>query len=312
MSMDDEALYIRCRKCRANLDASELEPFSVVPCPVCGTELRIPKRFGRYLLDRVCGRGSFTTVYRAIDPRLARWVAVKMLNCAPADAEEQGKRFFAEAKLVAKLNHPNILPIYDCGQIDGQPYLTARYMSGGDLGALIDSGKPPTPMQMVKIAADIATALDYAYQTEHVVHHDVNPSNILLADPDEVRLGDFDIADIREPGDQSTPCTGWATPAYVSPERLLSGGEDIRGDIFSLGVTIYEALGWGGPFGESEDPEELYELRRDMAFSKLSEINNMVPEALSDLVSRMLAFSPDDRPGYAELIAELMRILDNG
>lgn len=313
MSRNDEALYISCRKCRATLDASDMEPFSVVPCPVCGTELRIPRRFGRYLLDRVCGQGEHTTIYRAIDPQLARWVAVKVLDRdTGSDTEELGKHFFAEAKLVAKLNHPNVLPIYDCGRVDGRPYLVARYMSGGDLGALIDAVKPPAPAQLLKIAVAVAEGLDYAYRTAKVVHHDVNPSNILLADPDEVRLGDFDMADIREPGDLATPCSGWATPAYVSPERLFSGGEDLRGDVFSLGVTIYEALGGGVPFAESEDPEELYEFRRDMAFPKLSEVNTMVPEELSVLISRMLAFAPEDRPDYPELIEALTRIIDSG
>ena len=307
MNNESESLRIRCRNCGVHLDAGEMEPFSIVPCPVCGTKLRIPRRFDRYLLDRVCGRGTYTVIYRAIDPQLARWVALKVLDTGTdGDAAGMGERFFAEAKLVAKLNHPAILPVYNCGVAEGRPFLVTRYMAGGDLGKRRSSRTLPPLEKLLEIISAVAGGLQYANRTAGVVHHDVKPSNILLAGDDEVRLGDFDLADVRRHGDITTPCAaGWVRPAYASPERLLTGGEDCRGDIFSLGVTLYELLGGGMPFGYEGGPEELYERRREMAFPALCTVNPEVPEPLSDLATRMLDFAPENRPGYPELLAEL-------
>ena len=304
--MSDSALLkISCRQCKTRLDVSDLEPFSVVNCPVCGTRLRVPKRFDRYLLEKVCGHGSCTTVYRALDPQLSRRVAVKVLDASNDDADELGRRFLDEAKLVAHLNHPGILPIYNCGVCEGRTYLVTRFMEKGDLGAMMKRGELPPTTELLAFVATAAEALQYANRTAKVVHHDVKPSNILLSEGGEARLGDFDLADIREFGDQSPCAVGWGSPAYISPERLYTGGEDVRGDIFSLGATLYELLTGRAPFGVEGEPEELYERRQAMAFPELNTLRPELPESLSDLISHMLDFEPDCRPSYPEVIREL-------
>ena len=294
---ESEPLRICCRNCRTRLDVSELEPFSVVECPVCGTHLRIPKRFERYILEKPCGSGSSTTVYRALDPRLDRRVAVKVLNRVDAESEELGQRFLSEAKLVASLNHPGILPVYNCGIFEGQPYLVTRFMEWGDLEDWMRHRDLPPPSTLLRIIASIAGALQYAYAKAKIVHHDVKPANIMLSTDYESRLGDFDLADIREPGDFS-PCIGWGSLGYISPERLYLGGEDARGDVFSLGATLYELLTGEAPFGLEGEPTELYERRRDMAFPALSTLRPELPKGLSDLVTSMLDFAPDRRPSH--------------
>ncbi|MBQ6352545.1 MAG: serine/threonine protein kinase [Lentisphaeria bacterium] len=304
MSDAPAELRISCRNCGARLDVSELEPFTVIECPGCGTRLRIPKRFDRYILEKVCGRGTNTVVYRAQDPRLGRRVAVKVLNASGSDAEELGERFLAEAKLVARLNHPGILPIYNCAKLDGKPYLVTRFMEWGDLENLRARGELPPSGTLLRIVTRIAEALQYANQSAKVVHHDVKPGNILLAQDYEARLGDFDLADVRELRDLS-PCLGWGTPAYTSPERLYHGGEDVRGDIFSLGVTLYDLLGGALPFGGEGNTDELYERRREMAFPALSTLRPELPRELSDLVTSMLDFSPERRPGYVAILRVL-------
>lgn len=301
---ESEMLKICCRNCRTRLDVSELEPFSIVECPVCGTHLRIPKRFDRYILEKPCGNGSSTTVYRALDPQLSRRVAVKILNDDVEDADELGRHFFAEARLVAKLNHPGILPIYNCGVRNRRPFLVMRYMERGDLGEMMLNGGLPPLGTLLEMIAVIADALQYAYRTAEIVHHDVKPSNILVAAGDEARLGDFDLADVREFDDQS-PCVGWGSPAYVSPERLYTGGEDLRGDVFSLGATLYELLSGRPPFSTDGDAKELYERRRAMDFPELNTLRPDLPQRLSDLVSHMLDFEPVCRPGYSEIIRDL-------
>ena len=302
---DGSSLKISCRQCKSRLDVGELEPFSVVDCPVCGARLRVPKRFDRYILEKVCGHGSSTTVYRALDPQLSRRVAVKVLEAGGDDAGELGQRFLAEAKLVAKLNHPAILPVYNCGVCDGKYYLVTRYMELGDLGAMQKRGELPPTGKLLGIVAAVAEALQYANRTAKVVHHDVKPSNIFLAEGGEARLGDFDLADVREDEDQSPCVVGWGSPAYVSPERLYSGGEDVRGDVFSLGATLYELLSGRTPFGVEGEPEELYERRRAMGFPELYTLRSDLPETLSNLVFHMLEFEPECRPGYPEIIREL-------
>ena len=298
---------ISCRNCRTKLDASELEPFSQVPCPVCGTMLRIPRRFDRYLLEKVCGIGGMSKIYRAIDPQLERRVAIKILNPAEGTPEESARLFFNEAKLIAGLDHPGIVPVYQCGIAENSPFLVMRYLAGGDLERMLKRGTlPPRPVVMGFLAT-IADALLFILNEAQLVHHDIKPSNILLDGEGGAQLGDFDLADKREFGDVETPCEEWGSPGYISPERLYSGGEDFRGDIFSLGVTIYELLAGTTPFGIEGKEEELYERRRQMKFAPLADAASGVSAELSGLVGRMLAFDAADRPGYPEILKVLRR-----
>lgn len=302
MNGDAGELKISCPKCGVHLEVSELEPFSEAECPLCGTKFIVPKRFDRYLLEKVCGDGSCTTIYRAYDSRLSRHVAVKILNeTVEAERQEFSQNFLSEAKLVSSLSHPGILPVYDCGVCENRQFLVLRYMAGGDLGRALRKKTLPETNTLLRMFSTVAEALDYSFRNFGVVHHDVKPAN-MLTDGDEVRLGDFDLADIRAEGDVTTPCAGWGTPAYVSPERLFSGGEDQRGDIFSLGASLYELFSGRAPFGIEGEVEELYERRREMAFPALCNVRPELPRALSDLVSGMLEFMIGNRPGYAETI----------
>ena len=305
MNASEEPLKISCPKCGVHLDVSDLEPFGEAACPLCGAAFTVPKRFDRYLLEQVCGDGSCTTIYRARDLRLSRYVAIKILNeTVDAERVEFSQNFLSEAKLVSSLSHPGILPIYDCGVCDGRQFLVSRYMAGGDLGRALQKKTLPDTATLLHMFATVADALDWSFRHAGVVHHDVKPANMLI-DGSEVRLGDFDLADIREDGDVNTPCAGWGTPAYVSPERLFSGGEDHRGDIFSLGASLYELLSGRAPFGIEGEVEELYERRREMAFPALSNLRPDLPRQLSDLVTGMLEFMIGNRPGYAEIIRAL-------
>lgn len=303
---EPEPVKVFCRGCHAKLDVSDLEPFSFFPCPDCGTRLRVPKRFDRYLLEKICGYGGMSKVYRAIEPELARRVAVKILNPG-SEADDGGTRFLAEARLVARVNHPGIIPIYNCGVFEAQPFLVMRYMESGSLEQWQKEGSLPEVRQIAVWLRNIVEGLDFALRREKIVHHDVKPGNILISAENEAKLGDFDLADVRDEGDSLTLCDGWGSPAYVSPERLLYGGEDFRGDIFSMGVTIYELMGGVLPFGVNGEPEELLDRRSAGVARTLAELNPEVTPELSALVGRMMSYAPEDRPDYAEVIAELKR-----
>ncbi len=313
-SAEQIPVKVFCRNCHAKLDLSMFEPFSFVDCPECGTQLRVPERFDRYLLEKVCGIGGMSRVFRAIEPELARRVAVKILN---ADTEaEEAARFLDEAKIVAKINHPGVIPVYHCGSYHGKKFLAMRFMENGSLEQLIKSAEqPPEPIMVCRWILAVAEGLEFAFRQEKLVHHDIKPGNILLTAENEAKLGDFDLADTREAGDMTTLCYGWGSPGYVSPERLLYGGEDHLGDIFSLGVTLYELLTQELPFGIKGEPEELLELRSTGMYRKLSEIRPDLPGILTELVAQMLTYVPEGRPEYPELIEtlrECILLLENG
>jgi serine/threonine protein kinase len=304
MSDINTKVRISCRNCRTKLDASDIAPFSTVPCPQCGSLLRIPRRFDRYLLEKICGIGGMSKIYRAIDPDLGRRVAIKILDPDP-DVEDQGKLFFQEAKLLAGILHPGVMPIYSSGISEGCPFLVMRYMAGGDFEKLMKHNRMPTCAQTLKILAFISETLRYLWQNYRIVHHDIKPSNILFDEKGAVQLGDFDLANVIVEGAEVQPCEEWGSPGYISPERIYSGVEDHRGDIFSFGVTIYELLTKVTPFGIKGSEQELYDRRKENNFKALSELNPLISAEFSDAVGAMLAFEPEKRPGYDEITAAL-------
>lgn len=308
---EPEPIKVFCRGCKAKLDMSGLEPFSRVACPECGTILRVPMRFERYLLEKLCGRGGMSCVYRAIDPQLARRVAVKILDPANEDVKSEEEHFLAEAKIVSRLSHPGIIPVYNCGIWENQAFMAMRFMDNGSLEhhlkARTLSSRPVLLGQLTVIAEGLA----YAHG-RGVAHHDVKPGNILLTKEGEAKLGDFDLADVSVGKGFASVRGGFASPAYVSPERVFFGAEDYRGDIFSLGVTIYELLAGSPPFGIVGEPEDLLERRNRKEYPPLAKLSINCPVELSDLVDRMLAYSPDERPEYPEIIRILREAAEKG
>jgi len=305
-----EPVKIFCRNCHAKLDVSDCPPFEFVECPACGTRIRVPKRFDRYLLEKVCGKGGDSTVYRAIEPELARRVAVK-IQLEP-DNGEAAERFINASRICGKLNHPGVIPVYNCGTCGGLAFMVMRYMENGDLERMLKHGTlPPGYLPRLSWIAGIVPALIEA-KSGNIVHHDIKPGNIMLTAENEAKLGDWDLADVREPGDLRSANSEWVSPIYASPERIYCGGEDYKGDIFSLGVTIYELLSGSVPFGLHGSAEEIYERRRSMSFDPLEQVRPGLPPALSLLVTGMLEFEPANRPEYEEIRNLLGKVIADG
>lgn len=304
--MANEPLKINCRNCRAKMDVSDLEPYSTFPCPDCGTIIRVPERFGRYLLEKCCGTGGMAKIYRAIDTQLTRRVAVKITDAHYAE----GRNFFETTKMINRVNHPAIIPVYDCGILNERPFMVMKYMDSGDLEKrMLEKTLPPVP-KLAAYLAFIASGLE-AMSSKGIAHHDIKPGNIILDSTDEAKLGDFDLADFRAYGDVNTPCQEYASPGYASPERLYYGGEDQRGDIFSFGVTIYELLSGKLPFGVHGTAEELYRKRENMDFIPLHKAAANIPERFSELISATLSFRMEFRPNYIELINGLSGLAEH-
>jgi serine/threonine-protein kinase len=133
----------------------------------------------------------------------------------------------------------------------------------------------------------------------------------MLSSDGNAKLGDFDFADRRHQGDITTLCPLWGSPGYISPERLQNGGEDHRGDIYSLGITIYELLSGQLPFGIHGTPEELYRKRENMEFAPLSSVAEGIPDDFSVLISSVLSFNMESRPGYSEIISGLSKLSES-
>ncbi len=204
---------------------------------------------GRYKIVSEIGQGAMGTVYKAVDPIIDRTVAIKTinLNLSRQELEEYEARFQQEIKAAGRLNHPNIVTIYDVGKTEQVAYMAMEYLEGQELKDMIASGKLPTADQVVNIIAQVADGLWFAHQQD-IVHRDVKPSNIMVLKGGIAKITDFGIA--RLPNSAVKTMTGLilGSPRYMSPEQVIGKAIDARSDIFSLGVVLYEALTGIAPF----------------------------------------------------------------
>jgi eukaryotic-like serine/threonine-protein kinase len=200
------------------------------------------EHFGRYQIKRELGRGGMATVYLAHDPRFGRDVALKVLSGAYRDDPTFRGRFEREARTIASLEHPAIVPVYDFGEDGEQLYLVMRYISGGTLLDRIVM-KPFTLAESAPIIQRIASALDHAHENG-VIHRDLKPANILFDKYNNAFLSDFGIVKYIEATTQGLTGSGViGTPAYMSPEQIHGDQEiDGRSDIYTLGIILFEML----------------------------------------------------------------------
>ena len=202
---------------------------------------------GPFQIVGVLGRGGMATVYEAYEERLERAIALKVLPPEFLHAGTFARRFEKEAKVVAKLEHPNIVPIYASGISDGIPWMSMRLLGGGNMGTLLRKRRPDAD-HAVRLLRAVADALDYAH-ARGVVHRDIKPTNILLDDAGGVYVGDFGLAQMLDgaPGvTRSGTLTG--TPQYMAPEQVLGNQADHLSDVYSLGIVAYEVFVGAIPF----------------------------------------------------------------
>jgi len=260
------------------------------------------RRLGnRYELYEQIGGGGMAVVYRAMDTALGRPVAVKMLRSQYVNDEELVERFRQEAQSVAKLAHPNIVNIYDVGIADGEDYIVMEYVDGPTLKEIIRERGPLSAKETVAITSQICQALEHAH-ANHIVHRDIKPHNILLTRSGQVKVTDFGIARAIT-GDTVTyhnEKSVLGSVHYFSPEQARGGSADVKSDIYSLGVVMYEMLTGRLPFsGDSAVSVALKHLRDE--FIDPRSINPTIPQSLENIVLRCLVKAPDGR--YADMRA---------
>ena len=247
---------------------------------------------GQYRILREIGRGGMAVVYLAEQPSLGRYVALKVLHPYLADDATFVARFQREARTAARLQHSNIVTIYEVGQQGGYYFIAMEYLAGQPLNELIRrQGALPLP-RVVHIVQQVATALDCAH-SQGFVHRDIKPSNIIVGQGDSVKLTDFGIAKSRLDARLTVSGHLLGTPYYMSPEQAQGRAVDYRADIYSLGVVCYEMLTGRVPFG-GETPVVLHKHVYERA-RPATELNRRLPPAVSAAVERALAKQPGGR-----------------
>ena len=247
--------------------------------------------FGPFRIEAVLGKGGMSTVYRACETTLDRVVALKVLPPEFLHDEMFARRFQQEARVVAALEHPHIVPLYASGIEGGIPWMSMRLLAGGDLKALVDSGRLDVK-RTVEILQAAASALDYAH-ARGVVHRDVKPSNILLDRAGRVCVSDFGLAHLMEKSLVHTRTGVIAgTPRYMAPEQGLGKGVDHRADIYSLGIVAYEML-TGRPPYDADSPVAV--LMKHATEPLPVPAEEIVPEALVPVLHKALAKEPRER-----------------
>jgi CRP-like cAMP-binding protein len=269
-----------------------------------------PDRIGKYYVVHEVGRGSTGTVYLSHDPFYGRDVAIKLYHATIGDdAESRNARrmFMGEAKMVGKLQHPNIVPIFDAGEEDGRRYVVTEHVHGArTLSAYCRSGSLLPIDQVVSIMYKCAKALHYAH-SRGVVHRDIKPSNILLTQEGDVRIVDFGIALVAD-SDVSRLEGVAGSPAYMSPEQVQGLELDARSDLYSLGAVMYEMLCGQRPFRAGALGKLLRQVVQSEAES-LRLIRPEIPEELEEVVKRALQKEPSNRYRTGtEFAAELTRV----
>lgn len=270
-------------------------------------------QFGRYELQEELGRGAMSIIYRGLDPRIGRQLAIKTLRPEFSAHAEYRQRFVFEARAAGTLSHPYIVTIYDVGEIDGMPYIAMELLEGLDLGQFVhdQGGRLSLPL-LLKIAVQIAEALDYAHR-RGIVHQDIKPENIAITSPQgDLKVMDFGIARIMTQDElqEDSPSNAYlsGTPQYMSPEQITDSPIDGRSDLYSFGVLLYELLSGKPPFQDG-DHWSLWRQVLSEPVPKLKPKDSGTPPELVELVYVLLAKKPEERyQSAAGVLAELRTI----
>ncbi len=245
----------------------------------------IGKRIGPYEIVEEIGKGGMATVYRAYQPNLDRFVAIKIIHRAIALDDASLERFQREARLLTRLVHPHLLPIYDYDAASDPPYIVMRYLDSGTLKDVIDRGKLPHG-ELIQMLRQIASALDYAHRN-NVIHRDIKPSNVMLDQDGNAFLTDFGIARTIEAGQDMTQ-SGYAlgTPGYMSPEQGMGvDGLNSRADIYSLGVMVFQMLTGKLPY-TGDTPLSIIFKHISDPIPDINQFDSMLPDAANAVSSQ--------------------------
>jgi serine/threonine-protein kinase len=256
----------------------------------------------RYQVEARIGAGGMAEVYRGFDPVLNRTVAIKVLLPQFARDASFVERFRREAQAAARLNHPNIVGVYDTGQDDGTQFIVMEFIEGRTLGEFLATGRRPTPVQSAEIAQKISSALGAAH-AQGVIHRDIKPGNVMVTRDGTVKVMDFGIARVLGPETAPQTSAVLGTASYLSPEQAQGSPVDARTDIYSLGAVLYEMLTGRPPFTGDSPVAVAYKQVNERPATP-SSLNADVPARLDAVVMKALAKNPANRYQSAEEFSE--------
>ena len=266
------------------------------------------EQLGRYQIQELIGEGSMAEVYKAYDPKIGRTLAVKVLKPEWCVDEDYLGRFMREAKAAGAFSHPNIVTVYDVGQIDDRPYIVIELIDGTPLG---DSIKPGTPMPLDRVLAigiQLADALHYAHE-RGVVHRDVKPNNILLLpDGKTIKIADFGIAHMDDPdaAQKTQVGTVLGTPQYMSPEQVMGQKVDGRSDLFSVGVILYLLCTGQKPFDSNTMATLLFKITQEEP-PPIFDVAPNLPAGLQHIINKLISKAPERRFQSGHDLARALR-----
>ncbi len=268
-------------------------------------------KFGRYEIKSEIGRGGMATVYYAYDPNFEREVAIKVLPPEFLHDPQFRVRFEREAKMVALIEHPAIVPVYDFGEESGQPFIVMRYMSGGSLADKLKNGPLPIP-QVTQLLSVLAPALDAAH-AKGIIHRDLKPGNILFDQYDNPYLSDFGIARLTNAANATlTGAVIVGTPAYMSPEQIQGDKAlDGRSDIYALGVILFQMLTGVMPY-QADTPAKMMMAHLLEPIPPIHTANQSLPPAMDVVVDQAMAKDPTQRFQSASEMATMLQAVASG
>jgi YVTN family beta-propeller protein len=257
-----------------------------------------------YRIEELTGRGGMGEVYRAHDPRLDRNVALKVLAPRYAEDDDFRDRLLRESRLAASLDHPNVIPVYDAGEVDGRLYLAMRYVEGTDLGKILREDGVLAPERAVAFAEQMADALDAAHE-RGLVHRDVKPSNILIDRRGHAYLADFGLTQSvsdRGPTDGSL----MGTIGYIAPEQIRGETVDGRADQYALGCLLFECLTGTLPYQGRSDLAAMFAHLEEPVPSATKRLASL-PPAIDEVLARAMAKEPAERYETCQELVEEAR-----
>jgi eukaryotic-like serine/threonine-protein kinase len=270
---------------------------------------RTTHTLGRYEIERELGKGAMGTVYLGRDPKINRVVAIKAIPLAEEfeedDLQEARARFFREAEMAGRLNHPAIVTVYDAGEDQGLAYIAMEYLRGTHLSHFTEPARLQPFKNTMLLVARVADALYYAHR-QNVVHRDIKPANIMFnPDTDELKITDFGIARLT---DTSRTKTGivLGTPSFMSPEQLEGRPIDGRSDQFALGISLYQLLCGQLPFRAESMPRLMQKIATE-PHASVRLVRPELPECIEPILTRALAKSADDRYAHCGELASALR-----
>src|SRR5512143_214842 len=265
------------------------------------------QQLGPYQIIAPLAEGGMGEVYRALDGRLGRIVALKVLPASLACEPDRLRRFEQEARATGSLDHPSVLVVHDFGTHEGAPYLVTELLEGETLRERMERG-PIAPRKAAQIAARVAHGLAAAHG-RHIVHRDLKPDNLFLTRDDRVKILDFGLAKVkgplgvdteadtlvqREPAEGTSPGLLLGTAGYMSPEQACGLEADARSDVFALGAILYEMLTGRRAFARGSTAETLSAILREDP-PQMGRLSGTVPRALESVLRRCLEKDPEDR-----------------